>query len=243
MAVKDGLPATDFSRQNREWVKAVAGGGSGGGGLPDVTSADIGKILGVVNDTDKPVYSYIVPTQKITTDGYGGAVLSDVDSSLVAEGTVCSVIINNTEYSETIDADWYIILPGGITIDFNENNVRNLSPNTEYTVSVATAVGYEPKIEWVAGGGGGGGVLCVHLTYGETTTTMDKTYAEILAAYQAGYFVFVLDVDGNNYYSMLVTSIGPTEDVHDYNYVVVVGESDPMMYYCATTADYPVYTS
>ena len=97
---------------------------------------------------------------------------------------------------------------------------------------------------WVAEApSGGGGVLCIHLTYGESTTTMDKTYAEILAAYQAGYFVFVLDVEGNNYYSMLVTGIGPTEDVHDYNYVVIVGESDPMMYYCVTTADYPVYTS
>lgn len=48
MAVKDGLPATDFSRQNREWVKAVAGGGSGGGGgLPEITPADEGKVLTV----------------------------------------------------------------------------------------------------------------------------------------------------------------------------------------------------
>ena len=54
MAVKDGLPATDFSRMNREYIKAKieeAGGGSGGGGagLPPVTEADNGKILGVVN--------------------------------------------------------------------------------------------------------------------------------------------------------------------------------------------------
>lgn len=49
MSVKDGLPSTDFSRMNREWVKAVAGGGSGGVGLPAVTEADNGKILGVVN--------------------------------------------------------------------------------------------------------------------------------------------------------------------------------------------------
>ena len=37
MAVKDGLPATDFSRMNREWVKAVAEGGSGGSDLLVVT--------------------------------------------------------------------------------------------------------------------------------------------------------------------------------------------------------------
>lgn len=35
MAVKDGLPATDFSRMNRKYIEAVveeAGGGGGGGG-------------------------------------------------------------------------------------------------------------------------------------------------------------------------------------------------------------------
>lgn len=48
MAVKDGLPSTDFSRMNREYIKAVAGEG-GGPGLPAVTEADNGKILGVVN--------------------------------------------------------------------------------------------------------------------------------------------------------------------------------------------------
>lgn len=47
MAVKDGLPSTDFSRMNREWVKSVAT--EGGVGLPSVTEADNGKILGVVN--------------------------------------------------------------------------------------------------------------------------------------------------------------------------------------------------
>lgn len=49
MAVKDGLPATDFSRMNREYIKAVADGGSGGGGLPEITEADEGKFLGVVS--------------------------------------------------------------------------------------------------------------------------------------------------------------------------------------------------
>ena len=42
MAVKDGLPSTDFSRMNREYIKAVAEGGSGGG-VPAVT--DLPQLL------------------------------------------------------------------------------------------------------------------------------------------------------------------------------------------------------
>ena len=51
MAIPDGKPATDFSAMNREWVRAVANEASEGGstGLPPVTDADNGKILGVVN--------------------------------------------------------------------------------------------------------------------------------------------------------------------------------------------------
>ena len=51
MAIPDGKPATDFSAMNREWVRAVANEASEGGstGLPPVTAADNGKILGVVN--------------------------------------------------------------------------------------------------------------------------------------------------------------------------------------------------
>lgn len=51
MAIPDGKPATDFSAMNREWVRAVAdeAAESVSTGLPPVTDADNGKILGVVN--------------------------------------------------------------------------------------------------------------------------------------------------------------------------------------------------
>lgn len=48
MAVKDGLPSTDFSRMNREYIKEVAEG-SAGSVLPEIAAADEGKFLGVVS--------------------------------------------------------------------------------------------------------------------------------------------------------------------------------------------------
>ena len=46
--VKDGLPATDFSRMNREYIKAVAenaaGGGGGGGGESNIFYIDISNV-------------------------------------------------------------------------------------------------------------------------------------------------------------------------------------------------------
>lgn len=215
-----------------------------GGGLPDVTSADIGKILGVVNDTEKPVYSYIVPEQKITTDGDGGSVLSDVASSLVAEGKVCSVIINDTEYTETIDGDWYLILPGDITFDFNQNIVLNLSPNTEYTVSVATAVGYEPKTEWVAGGSGGGG-LVVTSSYDELTEqeTLSVTAQEIITAMQTGPVILcitnILDSDPPTEYMFnLLTVYNNSNEPYEYAHTFNFGDA---MYYANSLSEHPQY--
>lgn len=59
MAVKDGLPSTDFSRMNREYIKAVAdeaagGGGGGGGGSSPFEIVTINNL--VADESDSTVY-------------------------------------------------------------------------------------------------------------------------------------------------------------------------------------------
>lgn len=51
MAIIDGMPATSFDKADREWIKNVASemGGGGSSGLPEVTTSDNGKVLGVSN--------------------------------------------------------------------------------------------------------------------------------------------------------------------------------------------------
>lgn len=48
MAVKDGLPSTDFSRMNREYIKAVAdeAAGGGGGGGADIVMTTVSPVDG-----------------------------------------------------------------------------------------------------------------------------------------------------------------------------------------------------
>lgn len=45
MAVKDGLPSTDFSRQNREYIKAVVEEAGGGARVMTITVTNTGTAL------------------------------------------------------------------------------------------------------------------------------------------------------------------------------------------------------
>lgn len=52
MAIPDGRPATDFNAMNREWVRAVAKeAASNASSLPEVSGADNGDVLTVVEGT------------------------------------------------------------------------------------------------------------------------------------------------------------------------------------------------
>ena len=151
MAVKDGLPATDFSRMNREYIKAVAEGGSGGGGLPEITEADEGKVLTV----------------------------------------------------ESGEAAW------------------------------ATA-----------GGGGGGGSLYV-ININNTTHTLDKTFAEIYAAFLAGNILVTkltyeaTEEYGEEYVFYYITAVTRDFDLLGDGAGGVVSDMNQTTYTAAADTDYP----
>ena len=99
MAVKDGLPATDFSRMNREWVKAVAGGGGGGGNVPAPDpEEDYGKIIIVGNDGYELQYPYMLR-------GIDCQITTNTNISLPANSPVvfATVEADMTDYPDFMD--------------------------------------------------------------------------------------------------------------------------------------------
>ena len=89
------------------------------------------------------------------------------------------------------------------------------------------------------GGGGGGGALIVH---GDETGTIDKTYAEIVAAINAG-SIPILSSTVDAFTQTLLLS-GYTADETGYIvYFGVVGESTIFTFTAETENGYPTYTS
>lgn len=90
MAVKDGLPSTDFSRMNREYIKEVAEG-SAGSALPEITESDEGKVLTV--ESGEAAWA--------TAGGGGGGGVFFVEES---EDEINNKLVLNKTASEIITA-------------------------------------------------------------------------------------------------------------------------------------------
>lgn len=123
MAVKDGLPSTDFSRMNREYIKAVAKGGSGGGGLPEITEADEGKVLTV--ESGEAAWA--------TAGGGGG-------------GSVLLITLSGTTLNKTGQEIANAFTSGSVCIVFTQTTNDGFTDTTycvinEYLASVSEADG------------------------------------------------------------------------------------------------------
>ena len=73
--------------------------------------------------------------------------------------------------------------------------------------------------EYVGGGAGGGGGLIVHITPGETPTA-DKTFTEVLAAYNAEKYI-VAEVMGTIHPLVLVSKNLETEEIQGFEFVLL----------------------
>ena len=70
--VKDGLPATDFSRMNREYIKAVVeDAGGGGGGSSDFSTAKVTLVIDAGQNLVIVECAYIYDNAIFTAGSYG----------------------------------------------------------------------------------------------------------------------------------------------------------------------------
>ena len=125
-----------YDAASSKWVN-----GSGGGGLPTPTAADVGKVMAVVK-TDIESEQVLVPEQTVIVQEGEGADLTGVVSSLVAEDVQCRVVINGEEFTASIDSDWYLEVTyngNSLFFDFTENSF-NASTGGSFTVAVYATV-------------------------------------------------------------------------------------------------------
>lgn len=111
-AAGEDVTLPDPITREEVYLNAIANGGGGGGGsdLPEVTSADNGDLLGVVNGewgkTDPP-YSQsvdrteIIAQQSVTTELRNGMYMGLMSGSLaeIPNGAKCVVTFNGDEYT------------------------------------------------------------------------------------------------------------------------------------------------
>lgn len=123
MAVKEGLPATDFSRMNREYIRNVAEGETVKDGLPatDFSRMNREYIKAVVEEAGGGGGKYTTATMTITAKGaYAGKTFA-IPNLFTDEGTD---ILNP---SVNIDVGTYtvLLLNGAGSAYFDPNLVEN----------------------------------------------------------------------------------------------------------------------
>ena len=176
-------------------IKAFGGRGSA---LPPITASDNGKVL-TVNVT-KEKGAVIVPQQSVNVTFGPPAQLSNTVDDLFAEGAKVIMTVDGVEYAatvENINGTRRAIYNGdGIQVNFamSLGHVSIGSPIGTHTVSMNlddSSVGWAAK---TPGGGGSGGRFVVTFSYDEATETWsaDKTFAECVAAWNAGQNLFAL---------------------------------------------------
>lgn len=137
MAVKGGLPSTDFSRQNREYIKAVAESGSGGGGsvpTPDLEE-DWGKTIVVGDDGYELQYPYmlkelacpITTNESISLPANSPIVFATVETDMTDNPAIMALYTNaNCSFIKGVSA----ILPNSQKIICNRFYTNPDTPNS-----------------------------------------------------------------------------------------------------------------
>lgn len=173
---------TNESTGALEWAEG------GSGGLPTPTAEDVGKVATVVEEISKG--TVIAAEQTVLlNDKTGKGYIDNVDKSLMTNGAILIVTIDDVEYVVMCVADPIIepITCGSFTIENSSESTLLISAlGVEEPIDVAINLGvasysWQPAVS-------GGGVLVVHATLSDDTYTLDKTWQEI---YDADYAVIV----------------------------------------------------
>ena len=96
-------------------------------------------------------------------------------------------------------------------------------------------------IDASGGGGTGGGVVVVNTTSGDSTITMDKTYAEIKSAFMNGLVICIQSAYGGHSMA-LVTFVYDDEEECDVD-VFDAKNNNSFEFTCSSVNDYPTITN
>lgn len=193
-------------------LEILENGGGGGGGLPEYTSADIGKVMTVVEG--EAAEQTVIPEQEVTLvqDGYVYAYIFGDDDGVngaffnnVSVGDKCSISINDEAPVECTAADvfGYALfnigdLYVGSSAGFGGTGVFAMGdPSAPVKIS-ATAVAPTASVGYDRT------PFVVTIDSSSNPKTIDKTYAEIYAAYKSLKPIFAHTIESTvNLYTTL----------------------------------------